>query len=112
MDHSIGNDIRTRSAIISGNFSSTKSGEYLLGVKEQFPPEVFFDMICYMQLFLELRIDKQSDMLLRQAGFGKDEPDTKHEERNAKKAELAALSRQIDRTGMRVLAPLIKDGEI
>ncbi|MCQ2167674.1 MAG: PrsW family intramembrane metalloprotease [Bacteroidales bacterium] len=112
MDHSIGNDIRTRSAIISGNFSSTKSGEYLLGVKEQFPPEVFFDMICYMQLFLELRIDKQSDMLLRQAGFGKDEADTKHEERNAKKAELAALSRQIGRTGMRVLAPLIKDGEI
>ena len=109
MDHSIGSDIRTHSAIRSGNFSSTRAGEYLLGVKEQFAPEVFFDMICYVQLFLEIKIEKQSDMLLRQAGFETEESARRHDERNAKKAELSALSRQIGKTGMRVLAPLVKD---
>lgn len=109
MDHSIGNDIQTRSAILSGNFSSTKSGEYLMSVKEHFPPEVFFDMICYIQLFLEVRIDKQSDMLMRQAGFEDPNADRRHAERSAKKAELSSLARQIGRTGMHVLAPLVRD---
>ncbi len=109
MDHSICNDIQTRSAILSGNFSQTKAGEYLLDVREQFPPEVFFDMVCYVQLFLELRIDKQSDMLLRQAGFGEDEVGSGHLVRRAKKNELDSLARQIGRTGMRILAPLIRD---
>ena len=109
MDHSICNDIQIRSAILSGNFSQTKAGEYLLDVREQFPPEVFFDMVCYVQLFLELRIDKQSDMLLRQAGFGEDEVGSGHLVRRAKKNELDSLARQIGRTGMRILAPLIRD---
>ena len=109
MDHSIGDDIQTRSAIRSGNFSSTKAGEYLLSIREQFPPEVFFDMVCYVQLFLEIRIDKQSDMLLRQAGFTDENAEKKHKERSLKKAELASLAAQIGRTGMRVLAPLVRD---
>ena len=109
MDHSISDDIQTRSAILSGNFSSTKAGEYLLNIKEQFLPEVFFDMICYYQLFLEVKIDKQSDMLLRQAGFGDEDAGRRHAERSARKAELASLASQIGRTGMRVLAPLLRD---
>lgn len=109
MDHSIGNDIQTLSAIRSGNFALTKAGEYLMAVKENFPAEEFFDMICYVQLCMELRIEKQSDMLLRQAGFGEEDAGRRHDERSVKKAELASLSRQIGKTGMRVLAPLIQD---
>lgn len=110
MDHSISNDIQTRAAIVTGNFSSTKTGEYLLSVKESFPPEVFFDMICYVQLLLEIRIDKQSDMLLRQAGFVDENAEKKHAERSAKKAELASLATQIGKTGMHVLSPIIQEG--
>ena len=109
MDHSINDDIQTRSAILSGNFSSTKAGEYLLSVKEQFPPEVFFDMICYVQLFLEIRIDKQSEMLLRQAGFEDPNAEKRHTERSARKAELASLATQIGRTGMQILSPIVQD---
>ena len=109
MDHSIACDIETHTAIRSGNFTSTKAGEYLLSIKEQFPPEVFFDMVCYVQLFLELRIDKQSDMLLRQAGFGDEDAGRRHTERSAKKAELASLASQIGKTGMHLLSPLVRD---
>ena len=110
MDNSISNDIQTRAAIRTGNFSDTKAGEYLLSVKEQFEPEVFFDMICYVQLFLELKIEKQSDMLLRQAGFDDGQTDQRHAERSSKKAELKSLAHRIGKTGMRVLAPLVQDG--
>ena len=67
-------------------------------------------MVCYFQLFLELRIEKQSDMLLRQAGFGEDDSELRHAKRSSKKAELATLARQIGKTGMSVLAPLVQDG--
>ena len=109
MDHSINDDILTCSAIRSGNFSSTKAGEYLLNIREEFQPEIFFDMLCYIQLFLELRIEKQSDMLLRQAGFADENAEKKHKERSAKKAELKSLANQIGKTGMRVLAPMVRD---
>lgn len=109
MDRSINDDIITLSAIRSGNFSSTKAGEFLLNVKEQFPPEVFFDMLCYVQLSLELRVDKQSEMLMRQAGFTNNETGSRHASRSAKKSEMKTLAGQIGRTGMSVLAPLIKD---
>lgn len=109
MDHSISNEILTLSAIRSGNFSQTRAGEYLLDVKENFSPEVFFDMICYVRLFLELKIDKQSDMLLRQAGFGEEEAGLRHAERSSKKEELSSLARRIGKTGMSILSPLVQD---
>ena len=109
MDHSISVDVMTRSAIRNGNFSSTKAGEYLLGVKEQFNPEVFFDMICYVELFLELKIEKQSYMLLCQAGFESDELAGRLKQHQSGMDELASLARNIGKTGMSVLAPLIQD---
>ena len=109
MDHSINTDIQTRSAILNGTFSSTKAGEYLLRVREQFVPEVFFDMICYVQLFLELKIEKQSCMLLSQAGFESDDIGVTMKQHQEKKKELASLARNIGKTGMWVLLPLIQD---
>ena len=109
MDHSISIDIQTRSAIRNGTFSTTKAGEYLLGVKEQFNPEVFFDMICYVQLFLELKIEKQSLMLLSQAGFDSDDMGVTQKLHKEKEIELADLAVRIGKTGMWVLAPLVQD---
>lgn len=109
MDRSINSDIQILSAIRSGNFKSTKAGEFLLTVREQFPPEVFFDMLCYYQLFLELKISKQSEMLLSQAGLSDVGAEDRHSERNAKKAEMKSLAASIGRTGMMILAPLVKD---
>lgn len=109
MDHSISVDIQTLSAIRNGNFSSTKAGQYLLAVKEQFKPECFFDMICYVQLFLELKIEKQSYMLLCQAGFEGEAMGKTLEEHLAKKAELKSLKKSIGLTGMHVLAPLVSE---
>ncbi len=107
MDHSLCVDIQTLLAIRNGNFSSTKAGMYLIEVKSQFKPECFFDMVCYVQLFLDLKIEKQSYMLLCQTGFEGEAMGKTFEEHLAKKEELAALKKRIGPTGMLVLAPLI-----
>lgn len=109
MDHSINVDIQTLSAIRSGHFSSTRAGQYLLEVKDQFKPECFFDMICYVQLFLELKIEKQSYMLLCQAGFDGEAMGKTLGEHQAKKAELKSLKKSIGLTGMHVLSPLVSE---
>ena len=111
MDHSISIDVQTLSAIRTGNFSSTKAGKYLLDVREQFKPDCFFDMICYIQLHLELKIEKQSYMLLCETGFSGEDMGETLEEHLAKKSELAALKRRIGTTGMRVLSPLVSERE-
>lgn len=107
MDHSISVDVQTLSSIKKGSFATTKAGMYLLDVKEQFAPEVFFDMIIYVELYLELKIEKQSRMLLSQAGFG-NEDKTSDEEYNGKIQELANLRNQIGKTGLQVLGPLVQ----
>ena len=53
---------------------------------------------------------KQSRMLLSQAGFT---PDSKDDEAFRQKMdELAALRKQIGKTGFRILRPLVQDGSI
>ena len=107
MDRSLAVDIQTLSAIRNGSFATTRAGKYLLAVKDQFKPECFFDMICYVQLALDLKIEKQSYMLLRQAGFEGEAMGKTLEEHVAKKTELASLKKRIGKTGQLVLAPLV-----
>lgn len=109
MDHSISIDIQTLSSIKAGNFSTTKAGQFLLDVKEQFQPEVFFDMVNCVELYLELKIEKQSRMLMKQAGF--DLQDSEEDERSfsSRSRELAELKRFIGKTGCSVLKPLVHD---
>lgn len=109
MDHSISVDIQTLSSIRSGNFSATKAGEYLLNVKEQFLPEVFFDMINYVELYLEIKIEKQRNMLLSQAGFDIEDAGGQNSDFNSKLAELESLRKFIGKTGYQVLSPLVRD---
>ena len=107
MDHSLTVDIQTLSAIRSGNFASTRAGQYMMAIKEQFKPECFFDMVCYVQLSLDLKIEKQSYMLLCQVGYEGEAMGKTLEEHVAKKTELNALKKRIGKTGMMVLAPLV-----
>ena len=109
IDHSVSYDVQTLSAIRRGEFSLTKAGEYLLRMKSQFQPEVFFDMLCYVQTYLEIKIEKQSLMLLYDSGFKDEEFDRKYAEHSGKKFELEALKKNIGKTGMSVLSPLIQD---
>ncbi|MDO5446426.1 MAG: PrsW family glutamic-type intramembrane protease [Prevotellaceae bacterium] len=108
IDSSISSDIETLSAIRRGEFSTTNAGRYMLRMKEQFRSDVFFDMLCYMQLHYELIIEKQSRMLMQQAGFDSKRTAEEQKEHDAKVAEIKSLRRSIGRTAQAVIAPLVK----
>lgn len=112
MDHSISFDVMTLSAIKAGNFASTKAGMYMLDVKEQFKPEVFFDMINYLELYLDLKIERQSLMLLNQAGFSPDEMGISTDVHKEKMTEFKALGKFIGQTARQVLSPLVRPDDL
>lgn len=107
MDHSLSIDVQTLAAIRAGNFTLTNAGRYLLDIQDQFKPECFFDMLCYVQLSLELKIEEQSHMLLCQTGFDVQATGRETEDLQNKILELRALRKRIGKTGMDVLAPLV-----
>jgi len=107
MDHSITFDIQLLSAIRQGKLADTKAGIYLQGIKEQFEPEVFFDVICFMQLYLELVVAGKSRMLLEQEGLALALTEEEIITQKEKVAELHQLRNNIGKLGEYLLRPII-----
>ena len=107
MDHSIAFDVQLLCAIREGRLSDTNAGKYLIHIRQQLEPEVFFDCICFIQQYLELLVEGKSRMLLEQSGLAV--PLTLDDKRlhNAKVAELKQLRRNIGKLGEYLLRPVI-----
>jgi hypothetical protein len=96
-------DIELLHMIATGRLSETRSGTYLRSLKNAFPPEILGDMLCLLQLSLELSARAKGDLLKREAGFAV-APDPSLA---AKFKELAYLEKNIGRAGMRAVTPLL-----
>lgn len=107
LDHSLTFDAQLLIAIKEGRLTDTNTGRYLLTMKEHFTPEVFFDIICYLQLYLELIIKSKSRLLLVEEGLA--EPFTEEEKlaHRAQVTELYTLHKNIGIAGQRILRPII-----
>lgn len=99
-----GNEISLLQSLRKGEFSKTKAGQYFNMIKNRFSKEIVVDMICYIQLYLELSIKTKSILLLKEAGLPFD-PDP---EINAKLKELASLQKNIGKTGYLAIAPILR----
>lgn len=108
LDHSITYDIQLLVAMQQGRLTETNTGRYLLSVKEQFTPEVFFDIICFMQLYLKLVVQGKSRMLLEQEGLAPALTPQQIQEHKENLAELHALRHRIGITGEHILRPIIR----
>lgn len=87
-----------------GAFSKTKAGVYLERLKKHFPPEVIFDIYCYISLYLELSIKAKRNLMLRESGLEMvREPDIEN-----KLVELHTLRRAIGKAGELAIQPLIR----
>ena len=108
LDEGINNEINLLGAVRRGEFSTTKAGEYVLSLKENFEPETFFDMYCYIQNYLELSIAAKSNLMLKEAGM---EP--MHDAGNqAKLLEMHALRKRIGPTGEIALRPIVNRNQV
>ncbi len=103
MDIEMDTEVKLLSAMRKGSFSESKAGQYMLSLKEQFKPECFLDMYCYVQIYLELSIQAKGNMLLREAGL----PVTTTPDTAAKIKEFYWLRRNIGKTAQMALAPIV-----
>ena len=108
LDAGINNEINLLGALQRGEFSSTKAGEYLLTLKENFEPETFFDMFCYVQNYLELSIAARSNLILKEAGM-----DPIHNpENDARLEEMKVLRKRIGPTAELSLRPIVDRSQV
>lgn len=114
LDHSITYDIRLLAAIRQGRLTETKTGQYLLGIRSQFDAEVFFDIVCFMQLYLELVVSGKSRMLLQQEGLAQPLTPQQLQLHREKVTELHTLRKNIGKMGEYILRPVItlKDADL
>ena len=98
------NEVELLRMMNKGEFSRSRSGQYLASLKEFFPAEVIVDMYCYMSVYLELSIKSKRNMLLAECGL----PIIKEPELNEKMTEFRVLRKTMGRSGELALSPLIR----
>ena len=108
VDAGIGNEVTLLAALRRGEFTNTEAGKYLLTVKENYTPETFFDMYCYVQNYLELSIAAKSNLILKEAGM----PPVHDPENMDRLEEIRALRKRIGRTGEISLSPIVKHNDV
>jgi RsiW-degrading membrane proteinase PrsW (M82 family) len=87
----------------AGTVEGSRAGDYLQSLKEKFQPTVVADMLCLLRLRLELSISAKGILLLRNAGIDPPvDPDVRE-----KFAELGFLEREIGKTGLAALHPIL-----
>jgi RsiW-degrading membrane proteinase PrsW (M82 family) len=90
--------------IMKGEFSGSKSGQYLARLKEYFPAETIVDMYCYISLYLELSIKAKRNIMLAECGLDMvKEPDLDN-----KLKEFFQLRRSLGKSGELALSPMLK----
>lgn len=99
-------DVQLLEMITSGNLTQTRVGTYLKTLQDRFRGEIIADMICYLQIYLELSIRAKGMLLLREAGFTP--PAAEDADVRAKFKELAYLQQSIGATGRLALHPFLR----
>jgi RsiW-degrading membrane proteinase PrsW (M82 family) len=92
-------DMEILNAIHSGQFLDTRIGKHLDSLRHQFEPEVLADMLCYLQIHLELAVRAKGLLLLREVGMELVPDDVT----KTKFVELGYLHKSIGITGRRVM---------
>jgi len=97
-------EVKLLAMIRKGRFSQSKSGEYLITIKNRFSQLVVFDMLAYISLYLELSIKAKGNLMLHEAGL----PVPKDKTTPARLSELQSLEKNIGRTGLLAISPILR----
>jgi len=108
MDDELSAEVTMLTALKQGHFSASKTGQYMLSIKEQFAPECYFDMFCYVRLYYELSLASKTNMMRAEAGF----PVIKNKDDADKVNEFYILRKRIGKTAVIALSPIIKSDQL
>lgn len=96
-------DIELLQMIATGTLSTSRAGKFLRALENSFDPVVLGDMLCYLQISLELSAQAKGDLLRREMGF----PVTADPALPGRLTELVYLEKRIGRAGKLALSPLL-----
>ena len=97
-------------SIKTGRLDDTPTGKFLESVKDAFPPKDYFDIICYVQLHVELSVASRSRVMLRESGLEDNLPlsDEMKEQILSQYIEYKTLEKRLGNAARMTIAPIVK----
>lgn len=97
-------------SIKRGQLDNTQTGIFLESIKEKFPPEDFFDIICYVELHVELSVAAKSRVMIRESGLVKELPLTEDNKALilSQYEEYKLLEQRLGKAARITIAPIVK----
>ena len=110
LDTGLDKQLSLLDSIKKGHLSDTPTGHFLQSVKDAFPPEDFFDMICFVQLHVRLSVASRSRVMLWESGLERDLPltDEMKELLLSQYAEYKLLEKRLGNAARMTIAPIVK----
>jgi len=110
LDTGLDKQLSLLDSIKKGSLGDTPTGTFLESVKDVFPPEDFFDIICYVQLHVELSVASRSRVLVRESGLERDFPlpDEMKELILSQYTEYKLLEKRLGNAARMTVAPIVK----
>ena len=110
LDTGLDKQLSLLDSIKKGQLSDTPTGHFLQSVKDAFPPEDFFDMICFVQLHVRLSVASRSRVMLWESGLERDLPltDEMKELILSQYTEYRLLEKRLGNTARMTIAPVVK----
>ena len=108
LDRGLDKQVALMMDIQQGLLGETKTGQFLLSIKENFPAEVYFDIICYVQLYIELAVAAKSRFMTREAGLDKPLDEATRNRYREQYAEFKNLEKALGQSAKMTVAPVVK----
>ena len=110
LDTGLDKQLSLLDSIKKGHLDNTPTGNFLESVKNVFPPEDFFDIICYVQLHVELSVASRSRVMIRESGLESELPltDEMKEMILSKYKEYKLLEKRLGNAARMTIAPIVK----
>ena len=108
LDKGLDMQINLMKAIGGGQLVNTPTGAFLESIKESFPPNVYFDIICYVRLQIELSVTAKSRFMLHEVGMDEPLEVDKKKLTLSQFVELGELEKNIGPSAKMTIAPIVK----
>ena len=108
LDKGLDMQINLLRSIEGGHLLNTPTGNFLESVKELFPPNVYFDIICYVRLQIELSVAAKTRFMLHEVGMDEPLEANKKELYMSQFVELIELEKNIGPSAKMTIAPIVK----
>jgi hypothetical protein len=108
LDRGLDKQVALMMDIQQGHLGETKTGQFLLSIKENFPAEVYFDIICYVELYIELAVAAKSRFMTREAGLDEPLDEAARGRYREQYAEFKDLEKALGKSARMTVAPVVK----